>query len=221
MNKLPLLLIACLLLRPAFAEEIDHTVLFPKGDAAWTVSYIGNTPQKANGENTPEGNRELMVKIVRQGGLRRDITVWSGGAHTEMWWLQNPTVAVVRNLRGGVNVLSAGEADAVRFDESSFAWVGPQTYTGKQPFRSKPCQLYRRDIHLSTETVTQYAWIDATSHEPAAFFNGRSLVAITLQPEAKIPTLVLPENLRKEMARYAAFFGSVKKVEPQPSPAQP
>ncbi|MEI9999116.1 MAG: hypothetical protein WDO13_08060 [Verrucomicrobiota bacterium] len=112
----------------------------------------------------------------------RPSSTFSDGTSDTMWWIEKPPY-VLFDHGGGVGLIQASTFDTVRFDESSFSWVGAQTFVGPRPYEGHPAQYYQMKSTVASaggeETLTLRAWIDPQTHLPLALDNGYGLVSFT------------------------------------------
>lgn len=197
------------------AEEIVHTVNFPKGDAAWTVDFKVEkaaptpkpTPAITEKSPPPPPRQKKKVEIVRQGNLRHDIVTWSDGSTTEFWWIQKAGLIVYQDVPDGrINILKTGNLPDQLNDGSLFTWVNAGTFVDKRQFQGKKCRYYETEITLPTlEKLTLRAWIDNETQKPAAWSNSGILSLFTFDNPLPAEPLVLPDKFQKVAERILSF----------------
>jgi len=202
------------------ADEIVHTMNFPKGDAAWaiTLNLISKPVPKGKTEPSRDGGIYRQIKkidFVRKGNLRRDTILWSDGSVTEHWWPGDGGLALVQDdPKGVVTAAKTIHMEDQRYDASSFAWVGKSTYMGMQPLNGKKCRYYRVEVPIiDEEKEFVYAWIDNETSRPVAWSKGGHTALFTFDLPIPVEPLVIPENFNKEFKRINAFFAPPK-LEP-------
>lgn len=201
------------------AEEIVHTVDFPKGDAAWSVSFeVASQSQlpkkpsqslKTSPEAKPPPPQRKRIDIVRKGDLRHDIVSWSDKSVTEYWWTKGPLPFVLfeEKAKERVSIMKAGNMGDYRFDVSLFAWVGKQTFMEMESYKEKKCRYYEIEVPLPDDTIeVRQAWIDNETSRPVAYSN--SGIRIIFSFDAPLPSepLVMPGKFQDELKRIQAFF---------------
>lgn len=203
------------------AEEIVHSVKFPQGDAAWSISFqtassTGNaespTPA-ASPSGSPPPRQVKKIDIVRKGQLRRDTLSWSDGSFTEYWWPEKSHLVLLQDEVGGrIRATKVGTMGDQRFDAVTFAWVGKMTFKGMKPFDGKPCRYYEIEVPvIDDEKETLHAWIDGESLKPVAWSKGGYTAIFSFGLPLPAEPLVMPEKFRKELSRIGAFFAPSKK----------
>lgn len=202
------------------ADEIDHSVDFPKGDAAWSVVFKVNGP--AVGTQVPGAASSKMFKnrtrtdIIRQGDIRRDTISFSDGSSTQLWWSENPPVAVSEDTPNGhVTGMRAFYMAPFRFDASSFEWVSEKTFLGMKALNGKACQYYEMEVtddsggELSKRLLK--AWIDHQTLKPVALDDGYSFVFFLFSDGPPSQPLNVPPNVRRKLKQYQDFYAAPKR----------
>ena len=225
MNRFVLLLTGIAACSPPLswcvAQEVRHEVAFPKGDAAWSVAFENTaapTPTPAAGvpPATPP-KKPVKVDIVRQGNLRRDTVVCSDGTTTQIWWCENPPVAMFDNgPKDHVSSMRASSMAQVRYDASSFEWVGAKSFAGMKPYKGKPGQYYEMEVIDDNDGEktkrTLRAWIDPETHKPLALDNGFNKVAFLFRDDIPVEPLQMPANFLEKYRRLEAFFAPPRRT---------
>ncbi len=203
------------------AEEIVHTVLFPKGDAAWTVAFQAEksaatprpTPSIPAASPTPPPRLKQKIDIVRQGSLRHDIVHWSNGGSTELWWTEQTGFVLYQNTPyERVNILKTGNLKDERFDESLFTWVAAGTFVDMVSFQGAKCRHYKTEIASPSGEKQEYRiWIDNETQKPKAWSDSRMLVSFTFDNPMPAEPLILPEKFQKAIERVQSFSVFSKK----------
>jgi len=202
------------------AEKIDteHKVLFPTGDASWTVSLQAEKPSgppAAKSDRTPE---ILKIDIVSRGPVRRDVIHWSEGANGESWWIKNPPVTLLRNKPGEpVRLMKSGYLDSRRFDDSSFSWVNAQTYKGDEDYGGKKVRRYKQhrkavEREEGEAAEPQTALIDAESGRPVLWSDGKVIATFSFDPATPAGPLTMPEDFREALKNYLAYISPPRKL---------
>ncbi len=202
---------------------IIHTVLFPEGDAAWSVQFeLESAPRVEEGGSKeamerregPEGSQRMKrVDIVRQGGLRRDIVHYSSGTPVQYWWTEDPPFVAYEDVQNGrVRVLKHGNLHSHRFDQELFQWVGERTFIDVRAFGKIQCRYYEKEIVLMTEEKALLrAWIDNETSRPVAWTDTAVYSLFTFDLPMPEERLVLPASFRQEIDRIGRFFTFHKK----------
>lgn len=180
-------------------------VVFPDGDATWSVTFervkSDALPKTAAAEQPAEINK---IDVVRKGNLRRDTIKWSDGNSTQYWWIQIPPVVLYENKKDGtIESAKAGYVKDRLLDASSFAWVNPSTFVDERPFRKIPCKYYEMQVVDRTEDPKMFrAWIDAKTGKPVALRTGIDDMVFEFDTGDLSSPLVIPpkfEDLLKKI----------------------
>lgn len=198
-------------------EKIVHTLKFPQGDAAWTVTFTADpkslpTAPAKTGSPAPSFRWIKKVDIVRMGNLRRDKITWSIGPATECWWSQKPPLMLFQDAPdGSVHVRKAGNVGKRRYDASLFEWVNPTTFVGIKTFMGKECRCYETEVSIEGDKMRLRAWIDNETSRPVAHSAGDSNTLFSFDVPFPAEPLVLPAKFEQELTRVAAFLLPPKK----------
>lgn len=209
MNRRFVLAILCAAasVAPLSAQEVTHSVSFPKGDAMWSV-LMAPRKKPSGGEASPAA--VTRIDIVRSGNLRRDTITYSDGTQKQQWWGNAPEVLLSESDGGRVRAIPGGYAEEQRYDEASFAWVGEATLVGPETMGGKNCLRYERKV-VPDEDVSKtfVAWIDPATHRPVALNNGFVTVTFAFS-DVPPESLQLPQKFRDKLDRYQAFYAPAK-----------
>jgi len=203
------------------AEEIVHTVDFPKGDAAWTVDFKVEknaatpkpSPSITENSSPPPPRQRKKVEIVRQGNLRNDIVTWSDGSTTDYWWSGKSGFILYQDAPDGrINILKTGNLPDQCYDSSLFTWVSAGAFVDMRHFQGKKCRYYETEIILpSEEILTLRAWIDNETQKPTAWSDSGILSLFTFERPMPLEPLVLPDRFQIVMERVLSFSFFQKK----------
>lgn len=195
------------------SEPIVHTVVFPTGNAIWSLSFVPpSIAPPPSPQEAAEGKGPLRVKkidIVRVGPLRHDTLSWSDGTFTHRWWLlPRSLVAFQPTAQSPVIVWKSDKLDDQRYDNTSFAWVGEKTFSKIVSLAGKKCRYYETEVPIENfeETRPLQAWIEDATGVPVAFGNTGEIGMIQFGNAETLAPLTMPNNFKAKLDSVEAFY---------------
>ena len=213
-----LLALFCLGSRGLAQEQVVHTVHFPQGDAAWSVSFeLDDLPGHLPLPKVKTSERQrTKIDVVRKGNLRHDLVTWSDGTTTEYWWSGNPAFVLHQEGNDGrIIVDKTGNMNDSRMDETFFTWISPEHYVGLENFKDKRCRYYEMTFELpSGDKATRRGWIENKTSIPVGWSETGILSIFSFDAPLPSDPLVMPSNFKTALDRMQSFF-----VFPKRTPA--
>jgi hypothetical protein len=197
------------------AEKTDYHANFPKGDAAWNVTFQKAGAAALKPEEGKEERRDIKsIRVVRRGELRRDTVLWTDGSSTEYWWSRGAQIVVFQAEKNGpVSAMKSGLMEARRLDESMFAWVGNDSFKKEQDFMARKSAYFETRVPLGEgERQERQAWLDLETMRPLAWSNGAVLAVFAFENTPPRDVLVMPAEFKKKLERYEAYAAPPKKL---------
>lgn len=198
-------------------EAIVHAVSFPKGDAAWSVKLADyKRPDGRDGKIAVEPPASLVVKkvkIVRKGGLRRDVVTYLDNSESTYWWVEKSGIILWKKGDEPVQAMRSGFFGAQRFDESFFSWVNEKTFRGMEKFQGEDCRHYHIEVPSVDGDVMAYdAWIDNKSQKPVAWNDGGVPRIFSMDESIPEEPLSLSTSFQDVLARCEAALAPKRKL---------
>lgn len=232
MNRIAFLLLAIFPL-VALAEDADVRppkppfVVNAPANASWVVTYKSKRKPASETGDGPSPQILLpeitKLEVTKAGPVRRMVTTWSTGEHTEKWII--PGFRLEEQLgQDGIYMTTSHESSA-ESDFPEFSWLSEKNYTKGETYGKKICWAFQAATSVGapdpwkksmvaimqsesgkkgdkaqppkpTPPVYQTAWIDTDSKLPAALDDGIKTLVYTFQA-APTQAPEMPERFAK------------------------
>ena len=191
--------------KPPFLRELPAT-------CSWRIAFLYDGKEAIDPTGEKAGNdsglrRVREIQGSKQGGNRREISIWSNGMLSETWlykgYILSSSVGSsdVSVREANVDYVTPG-AYTSGFGQTDFpelGWLSLKTYKGLANLEGRPCYVFERASENGADSVK--AFIDGKSLRPLMVQLGKVQRRYTYD-ESPVSALTPPPNFIKEMERY-------------------
>ena len=191
-------------------------VVFPQGDFSCTVEVTPHDIPKPDPAHPDRVYARVIkrIAITQLGKIRRDLTLWSDNAISQLWSLadkgvtleeSNDTQKDVYVLRGILR--DQASPKLLHFDADSVSWLtsnalDKSSATGAALHYQAKVLVAPAMGAIPALTAVYQAWIDPKTLMPLKFDDGGALYVLTFSKDPPTGPLVIPADIQAELVRY-------------------